>query len=105
MDDVISLVSWRIVQDENGVEHRVKSAREVFCDVKSITRAEFYGGGRSGLNPQYMFLVFRGDYGGESIIAYHGLTYAVYRTFLPDDSDYIELYVKREGGTNGQGET
>lgn len=102
MDDVISLIVQTVTQDENGVEHRAKTERVVFCKVGSITRNEYFGAGRSGLNPSKVFTVFRGDYAGESIIAHNGLMYAVYRTYLPEGSDYIELYVKREGGTNGE---
>lgn len=105
MDDVIALVSEETTVDENGVERVASTVREVFCEKKSITRSEFFDGGRAGLNPSYMFRVFAGDYMDESTITYNGKPYAVYRTYHPDGTDYIEIYVTRKGGTNGKGNT
>ena len=53
------------------------------------------------MNPEYQFDVFAGDYEGETLCKYDGKSYAIYRTYLPDNSDYIELYAQREGGANG----
>lgn len=103
MDDVIRLLTSTITKDDEGVQHTTVSGRDVFCKVQSVTRAEFFGAGRSGLNPEYVFTVFRGDYAGESLLDFHGRTYAIYRTYLTDD-DYMELYAERKGGTNGRSE-
>lgn len=100
--DVIYLIKQTFVQDENGVERSVKDSRMVYVQVNSVTRQEFFEAGRSGLNPEYMFTMFAGDYCGESIVEYAGKTYAVYRTYLARN-DQIELYVERKGGTNGKG--
>ena len=105
MDDVIALVSEEITIDENGVERKSQTVREVFCEKQSVTRAEFFDGGRTGLNPSYMFRVFSGDYMDETTVMYNGKPYGVYRTYQPDGSDYIEIYVARKGGTNGKGNT
>lgn len=101
MDNVIKLISYTQERDEYGVDRKAYHAREVFCKVNSTTRSEFFQGGRNGLNPSYEFTVFKGEYNGETIVEYEGLTYAVYRTYIEDD-DYIELYVERQGGTNGK---
>ena len=66
----------------------------------SVSRREFYEAGRNGLNPEYMFTVFAGDYNGERVVEYNGARYAVYRTYRTR-TDYIEIYAQREGGTNG----
>lgn len=100
MDSVIKLIASTTVKDEFGVDIPVKTARDVFCKVRSASRAEFFDGGRNGLNPEYQITMFAADYAGESVIEYEGKTYAVYRTYRTD-SDYIELYVERKGGTNG----
>lgn len=106
MDDVLTLIRQKdAVEDEYGIMQPSEWEKtEVFCQVHSITRAEFFEGGRNGLNPQYRFTMFHGDYSGERLVEYEGETYAVYRTYRTDD-DYIELYVQREGGANGQGST
>lgn len=103
MDDVISIVSVTMEADENGIEQETKATREVFCSVESVTRAEFFEGGRAGLNPEYVFIVFAADYHGEPIIIYKEKAYAVYRTYHVPGTDYMELYAERKGGTNGKG--
>lgn len=100
MDDTVLLVTVGKTQDDYGVERQSTSSREVFCKVSSVTRSEFFGAGRSGLNPELVFTVFRGDYSGEPLIRYHGRDYSIYRTYMTDD-DYLELYAQRKGGTNG----
>lgn len=101
MDDVINLVSATYTKNEYGVPVAHETKREVYADVRSVTRAEFFEGGRSGLNPRFHFNVFHGDYNGEEIAEYQGLRYGVYRVYR-NESDYIELYVERKGGTNGE---
>ena len=104
MDDVITLIRHtQAVEDEYGIRQPSGPDKtEVMCRVDSVTRDEFYSGGRNGLNPEFRMVMFHGDYDGQRIVEYHGETYAVYRTYRTDD-DYIELYVQREGGTNGKG--
>lgn len=101
-DGVIKLIRITKAQDAAGVFQKTYTVREVFCQVSSITRQEFFNGGRAGMSPQYQFTVFAGDYEGETICAYKEQTYAIYRTYRPDDSDYIELYAQTEGGTTGK---
>jgi SPP1 family predicted phage head-tail adaptor len=97
---VITLISQNKIQDENGVWRTIENARSVFCSVNSVTRNEFFEGGRNGLNPEYQITMFRYDYNGETIIKYEGQRYGIYRTYFGRD-DTIELYVERKGGTNG----
>ena len=98
--DVCNLISITKAQDDYGVWRETEISREVFCQVDSVTRAEFFDGGRVGLNPQFRITMFAGDYDDETIIEYNGKRYAVYRTFF-SKTDTIELYVERKGGTNG----
>lgn len=100
-DTVIKLITETYTKDDSGVPRKTEAAAEVFAQKKSVIRSEFFGGGRNGLNPECEFDVFKGDYDGQRTIEYEGKRYGVYRTFEPDDSDYIELYVERKGGTNG----
>ena len=98
--DVINLISQTRTQDEYGRWTPVTSPREVFVQVDSISQSEFYEAGRNGLNPEYRFRMFSGDYEGEELCEYNGQPYAIYRTYLRRD-DTIELYVERKGGSNG----
>lgn len=99
--NVITLLSTAKTQDEFGVWQETETSRDVFCQVNSVTRAEFFDGGRNGLNPEYRFTLFFGDYDGEQTVIYNGKAYAVYRTYHAR-TDVIELYAERKGGTNGK---
>jgi len=98
--DVITLLKTVITVDDYGVERISKTSRDVFCQVDSVTRAEFFDGGRNGLNPEYRITMFAPDYEGEAELIYKDLTYSVYRTYQ-GRNDTLELYVERKGGSNG----
>ena len=98
--DVITLVSVTRTQDEFGVWRSTPSTRQIYCEVESVTRAEFFEGGRNGLNPQLKFVVFFGDYQGEKTLIHAGKTYGIYRTFR-GKTDRLELYAEEKGGANG----
>lgn len=97
---VIKLIAETKTKNEYGVFETKTTSREVYAQVQSITRAEFFDAGRNGLNPEFEFTMFFGDYEGEKLVEYNGNTYAVYRVYQ-GRNDTIELYVERKGGTNG----
>lgn len=98
--EVITLITETKTQDDYGVWNITETTRDVFCQVDSVTRAEFFEGGRNGLNPEYKFTLFFGDYEGERDVEYKGDRYGIYRTFR-GRTDTMELYAERKGGTNG----
>lgn len=97
----ITLIGESYAQDSNGVWRGTTTERDVYCQVDSITRSEFFEAGRNGLNPEYKFTMFFADYSGEEIVRYSGETYSIYRTYHAR-TDVLELYVERKGGTNGK---
>lgn len=99
--DVITLLKTVITVDDYGVERISKTCRDGFCQVDSVTRAEFFDGGRNGLNPEYRITMFAPDYEGETELIYKDLIYSVYRTYQ-GRNDTLELYVERKGGSNGR---
>ena len=98
--EVITLLGETQTQNEFGVWVPERTSKDVFCQVDSVTRAEFFEGGRNGLNPEFRFTVFFGDYEGEREVIYKGNPYSVYRTYHAR-TDELELYVERKGGSNG----
>lgn len=96
---VIQLVRERRTKDEYGVDHTERTARNVFAQVDSVTRAEFFEGGRNGLNPEMVFRVFFGDYNDERELVYEGMNYGIYRVYK-SRNDTVELYAERKGGLN-----
>ena len=99
---VINLIKEEKTKNEYGVYETTRTARQVYCQVLSVTRSEFFDAGRNGFNPEFEFTMFFGDYDGEKVVEYNGETYAVYRTYQ-GRNDTLELYVERKGGTNGGG--
>lgn len=100
--DVITLIKTTRERDDYGRWKATETTNDVYVQVDSITRSEFYEAGRNGLNPEYRFRMFFGDYDGESECVFHGLRYSIYRTYLRRN-DELELYVERKGGSNGTG--
>lgn len=97
--DIVTLYADSVTYDEYGVAKKQRSGRDVYCKVDSVTRAEFFDAGRSGLNPEYRITMFFGDYEGEVLVGYNNRIYSVYRTYQAK-TDIIELYVERRTGTN-----
>lgn len=98
--EVLTLVYVRHEQDETGVWNDIRMTRDIFCQVNSVSRDEFFQGGRSGLNPAYQFTAFAPDYHDETECIYKGRPYTIYRTYM-SRNDTIELYAERRGGSNG----
>ena len=88
-------------QDDYGVWKSIPTSREVYAQVDSVTRAEFFEGGRNGLNPEFKFTMFAGDYHRETALEYEGEQYGIYRVYH-GRNDRVELYAERKGGTNAQ---
>lgn len=97
---VITLIGETKEQDDYGVWQMTETRRDVFAQVDSVTRDEFFEGGRNGLNPEFRFTMFYGDYEDERTVEYDGKVYGIYRTYHAR-TDVIELYAERKGGTNG----
>lgn len=99
--DVIKLIPVTYAKDANGILRATEGEpREVMCQVDSVSRNEFFEGGRNGLNPEFVFRVFFGDYEGERLVEYRDKRYSIYRTYH-GRNDMMELYAERKGGTNG----
>lgn len=93
----IYLVSETYTEDAYGVLIPTPKKRLVYANVTSVSSAEFFEGGRNGLNPEYRMIMFAPDYEGEEVVEYKGVQYAVYRTYQ-SRSDTIELYVELRKG-------
>lgn len=122
--DVINLIKENLVQNEFGqwvredvvdpqVEYELGidepdpipfserspyRSTEVFCDVRSITRTEWFEAGRNGIqHPEYIFVINRNEYDGEKMVLYNGQYYGIYRTYEAKNEN-LELYVEAKGG-------
>ena len=98
--DVIQLITEHA--SAHGVHATVtETAREVMCEVRSVTRSEYYDALNAGFQPSLVFhLTLAEDYQNERVIRYKGLKYRVIRTYMTND-DGIEITVERSD-ENGQ---
>ena len=96
MSDVLTLIALTITTDTYGIEETTDVRKDVFCEVDSISQSEFFAAANTEMNPEYKFTIFFGDYDGQSIVEFHGVRYAIYRTFRSGDN--MELYVERKIG-------
>ena len=97
---VATLVKKAHTRDEYKIDRVITSERDVFCDITSVSAAEWFEGGRNGLNPEMRLTMFKYDYDGEDVAKVGGTEYTIYRTY-DRRNDFIELYLsKREGNAN-----
>ena len=97
----IYLVKETFIQDEYGVPVPIAEERQIFAYVTSVTSAEWFEGGRNGLNPEFRMLIFAPEYEGENILKYNGTYYTIYRTYTTN-TDVMELYVEKKKGNEHQ---
>ena len=92
--DAIDLITQ--TRSAHGVHEAVtETARTVMCDVRSVTRAEYYTAENAGHRPEYVFyLTVSDDYQGERLAEYKGVRYRVIRTYRTAE-DGIEITVER----------
>lgn len=95
--NIINLIKETHTRDAIGQYVPAETSRQVFCDVRSITRDEWFNAGREGLKPSLMFILFEPDYQGEKIVEFDGKRYGVYRTYR-GRNERMELYVEDKGG-------
>lgn len=91
----IKLVNNEVSFDEIGRPKNESTAREVFAEVNSISAAEFFRAGETGLKPEIMFSMWECDYMNEETVIYKGCSYSIYRRYV-NNSGRIELYCQKK---------
>ena len=82
------LISERYDSDFN--ELVIENKKEVYCDVKSISRNEFYKASTGGFKPSLIFKIHSFEYDNEEKVEFDGITYNVIRTYMVNTEE-IEL--------------
>lgn len=92
--DVIQLITE--TRSAHGVHESItETARQVYAEIRSATRNEYYTALTAGIQPSYVFkLTADGDYRNERYLRYQGLKYSIARTYLTRDGG-IELTAER----------
>lgn len=99
MNEVLTLINVSYTTDEIGNDRESTVEADVFCEVTSASRAEFFSAAQAGLRPEYKFKIWAHEYGGQTKVRYDGLEFEIYRTFKLHDT--IELYAKEVTANNG----
>lgn len=102
--NIIYLISKTYTQNAFGQFEETEKERKVFCNVRSISRAEWYDAGRIGFNPDITFNMFAPDYHGEEVVRWKDTKYKIYRTYI-GQNEIIELYCQKIGGILQNGNT
>lgn len=97
----ITLVTTSYTTDSIGQFVPTETNTTIFCNVRSVTRAEWAAAGQNGLKPELVATIFSPEYNGAEIAIIDGVRYGIYRTYL-DTGERLELYLERKAGvTNG----
>lgn len=93
MDDILTLITKTSTQDEIGalIEKEVKT--NVFAQVRSVSRSEFWNAGQKGLSPSLVAVTRYTNYDDQTEAIWEGKRYTIYRTYF-DGHDDIELYLE-----------
>jgi len=88
--DELILIKESFTLDSIGNQIPVEIENPVFCDVKSISRSEFYNAATTGLKPSIVFIIHCYEYDDEEKIKFEDKKYKIIRTYLKS-VDEIEL--------------
>lgn len=91
-DEVIELGKVTFTKNKYAQEDETTEWREVFAEVNSVSRSEFYSASMANIRPSIVFvLADYYDYDDERMIRYHGKTYDVIRTYRSKDGTELEI--------------
>lgn len=91
--------------DEFGNPNKTRTTTEIFCDIRSVTRSEFYSAAQSGLAPSLALRISHAvDYNGQKLVEVEGDLYSVIRAYRAPDTDAVELTLQPKIGNEGEGD-
>ena len=103
MDEQIYLIAQTYETDSLGQSiPKDGTPSPVWAKIKSVSRAEWAAAGQHGLQPQLVAIVYALDYADQPVVMIgegeSAKRYSVYRTYRPENSEYMELYLERKVG-------
>lgn len=104
MDDVLTLIQPRLSQNSIGdfASDGAPEKIDIFGTISSVVRSEWYSAGEAGRKPELVFSTPIINYSGQPEAEYHGKRYSIYRTYLRQGSDEMELYLERKVGVQNE---
>lgn len=97
--ETVTLIATEEGTDKDGYSQPIETETEVYADVQSVKRSEFYIGRQAGLALAAAFLVRTCDYDGQPLVEYDGKRYRVERTYTKD-GELVELNCSEERRMN-----
>lgn len=91
----IKLVNKVVTYDELGIPRSENNEREVFATINSISAAEFFKAGETGLKAEIMFSLWNYEYENEEEVVYNNQSYSVYRKYSNGEGR-VELYCQKK---------
>lgn len=98
MDGILVLYNESFTDDELLQRVPTVTERPCIASVSSVTRAEWIAAGHNNLKPSFVARTAAINYHGENKARFGGKVYSIYRTYIDDKSDDIELYLEEEAG-------
>ncbi len=107
-NELIKLIVPEKLRNSDGfLTEKLLHVTEVFAEEKGIRRAEFYAAAREGITLTKMMAVDRYDFESAIIeidgkkqkpseVEHDGITYRIIRTYIPENSMQMELYLQEE---------
>ena len=99
-DSVIKLIAVTVTQNEFGGNVKTLSEREVMCEVRDVSRSDFFQAMQNGLSLTHTFIINPINYDNEPIVEYMGKRYGIVRTYQ-SDPDTLNIYTGEAVGING----
>lgn len=96
-NDVVTLVSEKLVADEVGNQIPQTSENTILCEKKNVTRQEFYEASASGFKPSLVLNIHAYEYKNETKLIFENIKYVIIRTYSID-SERLELTCERDLG-------
>lgn len=76
------LIGGKYIRDSSGnYVFQETSKTPVLCDLKSVTRSEYYSAAQAGLNPEEVFEINGFEYSQEPEVEFMGERYSVIRAY------------------------
>ena len=96
----VYLLEEKITQDELLNEVVTYAERCLTVEIFSVYGNEFYKARQSKINAQLLIKINPNDYDYEKIVRINNKMYDIYRTFLNEKDDCIELYLEERIDTD-----
>ncbi|WJQ14581.1 phage head closure protein [Geobacillus stearothermophilus] len=93
-DHELVLIAQEFVEDEIGNQIAQETRKTVLCNVKSVSRSEFYSAATAGLRPSIVFVIHGYEYDGEQEVEFESVKYRVIRTYSVSFEE-VELTCER----------